>query len=50
MSSIEYYQLIKNMKSSFDPRLKLVQYALRHSKSEVSMVFGTTRDTVRKLV
>ena len=50
MSPIEYYQLIKNMKSSFDLRLRMVQYALRHSKSEASRVFGTTRDTVRKWV
>ncbi len=28
----------------------MVQYALKHSKSEASRVFGTTRDTVRKWV
>ncbi len=42
--------LIKDMKSSFDLRLRMVQYALKHSKSETSRVFGTTGDTVRKWV
>lgn len=50
MSPIGYYQLIKNMQNPFDLRLKMVQYAFSHSKSEAARVFNTTRDTVKKWV
>jgi transposase-like protein len=45
---IEYYQIVKDMKTKFNFRFHVVEYARTHSVSEAAREFQTTRKTVRK--
>lgn len=45
---VPYYQLIKDMKSKFNFRYHLVQFALTHSLSQAAREFSVTRKIVRK--
>ena len=45
-----YYQIIKDMSIKFNYRLRMVEYALRHGKSQAAREYKTTRKTVRKWV
>ncbi|MBI5410083.1 MAG: helix-turn-helix domain-containing protein [Nitrospirae bacterium] len=47
---IPYYSIIKDMKTKFDFRYHLVQYAKSHSVSQAAREFSTTRKTVRKWI
>jgi len=47
---IAYYQIIKDMKTKFNFRYHVVEYAKTHSVSEAAREFSTTRKTVRKWV
>lgn len=45
-----YYWFIKQMSNPFDYRLKMVEWAIKHTVSSASREFKTTRVTVRKWV
>jgi transposase len=47
---MEYYQIIKDMSIKFNYRLRMVEYALKHDKSQAAKEYKTTRKTVRKWV
>ena len=47
---ITYYQLTKDMKTKFNFRFHVVEYAKTHSVSGAAREFSTTRKTVRKWV
>ena len=47
---IKYYQVVKDMKTKFNFRFHVVEYARTHSISEAAREFQTTRKTVRKWV
>lgn len=45
---IQYYQIIQDMKTKFNFRYHVVEYAKTHSVTEAAREFQTTRKTVRK--
>jgi len=47
---ITYYQLTKDMKTKFNFRFHVVEYAKTHSVSEAAREFSTTRKTVQKWI
>jgi len=47
---IAYYQIVKDMKTKFNFRFHVVEYAKTHSVSEAAREFSTTRKTIRKWV
>ena len=47
---IAYYQVVKDMKTKFNFRFHVVEYAKAHSVTEAAREFSTTRKTVRKWV
>ena len=47
---IKYCQVVKDMKTKFNFRFHVVQYAKKHSVKAAAREFQTTRKTVRKWV
>jgi transposase len=47
---MKYYLIIKDMSSKFNYRLRMVEYALKHDKSQAAKEYKATRKTVIKWV